>query len=159
MADEQLMAELKDRIEKICKEKSIKVCWLEQSGIDVNHASKSEQKIWVYQIADKGDFVSALHEIGHTQCDPDNKPRTAREILDVECNAWKWVLDNYREELDRDCWKRLYRSLKQYKDKVNGLPEDHPVHGLLNEAKTVVPEVDPYRDLNLFRSAPPKKGK
>ena len=122
--------EMKRRITQICEELGIKLVWIRDGK---NCASRGEKNVRVRHIADTGDFAVALHEIGHTQCDPHIKQATPREVLDTETNAWKWALERNGGNFDAAGWKRLHESLGRYYRRV--MDTSHPAHQLLTEAE------------------------
>ncbi len=123
--------EMESKIEQICEELGITLVWIQA---DRNCANRAQRGVWVKHIADSGDFAVALHEIGHTQCDPDNRPPNEREQLDAETSAWEWALRRNNDAFDAKGWKRLHESLRQY---YNGASDtDHPARRLLEEAET-----------------------
>ena len=63
--------EMKRKIEQICEELGIELVWI---TVGENCASWDKKSVWLKDINDSGDFAVALHEIGHTQCDPSDKP-------------------------------------------------------------------------------------
>ena len=72
--------EMKQKIEQICEELGIDLVWIKAGK---NCANRHQKSVWVNDIGDSGDFTVALHEIGHTQCDPHNKQATVRIPVDV----------------------------------------------------------------------------
>src|SRR5208283_5462162 len=98
-----------------------------------NRATRQPKRVWIKDIADSGDFAVALHEIGHTHCDPDKELTTPTETLDAETNAWKWARERNGGIFDPEGWKRLHESLRQYYYAV--MDTSHPAYELLMEAQ------------------------
>jgi hypothetical protein len=122
--------EMKQKIEEICEELEIELVWIE---VGRNCANRGKTCVRLRDIADSGDFAVALHEIGHTHCDPDKEPTTPRETLDAETNAWKWARERNGGIFDSEGWKRLHESLRQYYYAV--MDTSHPAYELLMEAQ------------------------
>ena len=122
--------EMKRKIEQICEELGIDLVWIKAGK---NCANRHQKSVWVNDIGDSGDFTVALHEIGHTQCDPSDKPATPREELDAEFDAWKWARERNGGNFDAAGWKRLHESLGRYYRRV--MDTSHPAHQLLTEAE------------------------
>jgi hypothetical protein len=122
--------EMKQKIEQICEELGIKLEWIK---VGENCANRHKRSVWVKDISDSGDFAVALHEIGHTQCDPHNKHATPREELDTDTNAWKWARERNGGNFDAEGWKRLHESLIEYYHLV--MDTSHSAHQLLMEAE------------------------
>jgi hypothetical protein len=121
--------EIKQKIEQICEELGIEIVWFKTGKSCANRQKKS---VRVKEIGDSGDFAVALHEIGHTQCDPQNKPANPGEVLDAETNAWTWALERNGGNFDAEGWKRLHESLLEYYHCV--MDTSHPALQLLMEA-------------------------
>jgi hypothetical protein len=123
-------AEMKQKIDSICKECGITVKWIEAGD---NCANRCQKKVWIREIADIGDFAVALHEIRHAMCDPCKEPASHRERLDADTNAWLWALERNSNNFDVEGWKRLHKSLHQYY--VGVMDSNHPAHKLLVKAE------------------------
>lgn len=122
--------EMKRKIDKIGEEFEIRIVWIKNGD---NCASRQQRTVWVKHIANSGDLVVALHEIGHIHCDARNDSANPHEKLDAETNAWKWALERYNSNFDEQGWKRLHESLRQYYWSVNDTR--HPAYKLLMEAE------------------------
>ena len=103
--------EMKQKIKETCKELRIELVWI---TLGENCASRGKKSVRLKDISDSGDFAVALHEIGHAQCDPCDKPATPMEKLDAEFDAWKWARERNGGNFDAEGWKRLHKSLRQY---------------------------------------------
>lgn len=123
--------EMKQKIKQISEELGIELVWIKDGK---NRADWRQRSVWVKDIGDTGDFAVALHEIGHTQCDPHNKLATPKEKLDAETNAWKWARERNGGNFDAEGWKRLHESLIRYYNNVRDT--SHPAHQLLMEAES-----------------------
>lgn len=123
-------AEMKQKIDEICKEYGITAQWIKTGR---NCSNRHQKTVWIRKPVDLGDFAVALLEIGHVMCDPDEKPANARERLDTATNAWQWALERNGNDFDLEGWRRLHKSLYQYYSAV--MNTNHPAHQLLVRAE------------------------
>jgi hypothetical protein len=140
--------EMKQKIEDICEELGIQYEWITADDNcanriqkKVNCANRLQKKVWVNKITDTGDYVVALHEIGHVECDPNEERTTYREKLDAETKAWQWALERNNGNFDAQGWKRLHESLWQYYRSV--MDPSHSAHQLLMEAERQNQDIRP----------------
>lgn len=73
--------ELTTKVQGLCLKHGITINWIKSGE---NCANRKQQAIWIKEIADSGDFVAALHEIGHVICDLESPPGSDRRKLDAE---------------------------------------------------------------------------
>ena len=109
----QEMQNLKNDVEAICEQLGIEVHWYPIEECAVNWGHSKERKINVRKIYNGGDYAAALHEIGHVECDAEEKPQGVLLLLQ-ECRAWQWAIERAKDRFDSAAWQRVGNDLESY---------------------------------------------
>ncbi len=109
VAGSGIIARRKAHLDELCLEHSIERVYLDTSG-ERAKANVGDGRVLISQTTGVRTYFVALHEIGHCVLGVDQ----TKPIAPQEAEAWRWALDNAREEPTRGVRRMIFKALWHY---------------------------------------------